>query len=102
MLEMIQYRRMSQIRLQAIRKRFAQERGKSTLLNLIAWFGLKQRVAITVALDHLSLTDQVSLSSLQIFTQSSFDAGYLRGVTPADLKLDGFLGASYLAEAKKK
>jgi NitT/TauT family transport system substrate-binding protein len=57
---------------------------------------------VKAALDHLSLTDQVSLPSLRIFAQAALDAGYLRGVSPADLKLDGFLDLSYLAEAKKK
>jgi len=57
---------------------------------------------VKAALDHLSLTDQVSLSSLETFAQASFEAGYLRGVSAADLKLGTFLDLSYLAEAKKK
>ncbi len=57
---------------------------------------------VKAALDHLSLTDQVSLSSLEIFAQASLEAGYLRGVTAADLKLDPFLDLSYLTEVKKK
>jgi len=57
---------------------------------------------VKAAIEHLTLTDQVSNASLQIFAQASFDAGYLRGVGADDLKLPGFLDLSYLAAAKAK
>jgi len=73
----------------------------SQQLEALTGKGLDTRL-VKAALEHLSLTDQVSLSSLQTFAQGSFDAGYLRNVSPDDLKLPAFLDLSYLADAKKQ
>jgi NitT/TauT family transport system substrate-binding protein len=57
---------------------------------------------IKAAIDHLELTDTVSLASLETMAQVLLAAGYLRGFKENDLKLADFLDLSLLQEAKAR
>ncbi|QGQ95611.1 ABC transporter substrate-binding protein [Paenibacillus psychroresistens] len=55
---------------------------------------------IKAALDHLNLTDEVSLDVIKTMAKVSFDAGYIKGIKEDELDLSKFIDSSLLDEVK--